>query len=197
MVMTSMMQMTSKFLASIFLNQNNMNVTLGEYSRYLNPGRLNELVNCSAKRLEKIDFDTIAVCGISGLLIGSPLAMVTKKTLLIVRKPDEPTRGRAMFAQLINDEAANNAGRSIIGAGKNQKILLLDDHIVTGTTLGYMVSNIEEHCTNAALVGLFLYAEHIIIPALLFTMSAAGGRYAIPRPNGERLKMPVFTLHSF
>ena len=119
---------------------------LDHYHRYSQGEGLKIIVEKSARLLEErgVDFDTIAVQGVSGLLVGAPLAMVLGKDLLIIRKPGDKTRLHHLIPA---------------GIGSNQKILLLDDCVQTGATLSNMLSNIKHYCHNPAFVGLFLYIQ--------------------------------------
>ncbi|HEX8264724.1 MAG TPA: phosphoribosyltransferase [Pyrinomonadaceae bacterium] len=116
---------------------------LDGYHRYTNGKRLKGIVEKSARLLQErgLDFNTIAIQGASGFLVGSPLAMVLGKDLMIIKKPGEKTNYRF----------------GVMGAGSNQKILLLDDCVDTGTTLINMITEIKSHCLNPTFVGLFLY----------------------------------------
>lgn len=69
---------------------------------------------------EHIDeFDSIAVTGTSGLLVGVPAAMRLKKPIVIVRKEED---GSHDYRTVIN---AQNMGR---------RVLFLDDLVATGDT---------------------------------------------------------------
>ena len=113
------------------------------YHAYTEPKRLKNIVEKSAQFLQErgLDFDTIAVQGVSGLIVGSPLAMALDKNLMVIRKRGEKT----------------NQPTDVFGLGSNQKILLIDDCVDTGATLINMVSKIKFYCFNPTFVGLFLY----------------------------------------
>jgi hypoxanthine phosphoribosyltransferase len=118
-----------------------------DYQNYSNGEKLKRLVEESATLLQekKIDFDTIGVMGVSGLLVAAPLAVVMGKELLVVRKSGDK-RSRLDFGIPI-----------ALGIGRNQKILLLDDGIETGATIAAMISKIKSTCPNPTFAGLFLY----------------------------------------
>lgn len=111
--------------------------------RYLEPKVLKETVAKGKQLLKNWDFDTIAVRGNSGLLVGAPLAMAMGKNLAIVRK------------SIKNCHSEN----LVEGWGKDQKIVLVDDFIETGKTLRQMYSAIFKRCDNPTIVGIFLFAE--------------------------------------
>lgn len=116
---------------------------LDGYHRYTNGKRLKGIVEKSARLLQEsgLNFDTIAIQGASGFLVGSPLAMVLGKDLMIIKKPGEKTNYRF----------------GVMGAGSNQKILLVDDCVDTGATLANMLNEIKLYCHNPTFRGLFLY----------------------------------------
>lgn len=112
------------------------------YHAYTEPKRLKNIVEKSARFLQEreLDFETIAVQGVSGLIVGSPLAMALDKKIMVIRKQGDKTHCL-----------------DVMGFGKNQKILMVDDCVETGTTLINMVTKIKSHCFNPTFVGLFLY----------------------------------------
>jgi orotate phosphoribosyltransferase len=89
-------------------------------------------------------FDAIVVTGISGIVVGAPVALSLKKQLLVLRK-EETFHG-------INNELI---GRKAIVAEGLTKILFLDDLISTGATFRRCKAAVEEY--DMRLVGTFLY----------------------------------------
>lgn len=87
------------------------------------------------------NFDTIAVRGNSGLLVGAPLALHLKKDLIIVRKDTEKSHSDCM----------------VEGWGINQRILIVDDFIESGNTIDYIYEYVGEKCDSPTFVGIFLY----------------------------------------
>ena len=53
---------------------------------FLQPIKLGKRIRQCAAALEKYEFDTIAVRGVSGLLLGPGVAMIMGKSLIVVRK---------------------------------------------------------------------------------------------------------------
>lgn len=127
---------------------------LGSYTKYSSGKKLNTLIEKTVSLLQErgVDFDTIAVSGVSGLLVGAPLAAAMGKDLMVVRKPfDKPSRF--------------DVGLPIaLGAGCNQKILLVDDVVESGVTLERMIKAIKAFCPNPTFVGLFLYGGKCSVP---------------------------------
>ena len=77
------------------------------------------------------EFDSIAVQGTSGLVIGSPVALGMRKPLVIVR---EDTELQCHHSQDV--ENARNAG---------ERVLFLDDQISSGATLADVRRKLAEH----------------------------------------------------
>lgn len=173
-----------------------INVDYGSYEKYLDPEKLKRLVECSEERLRGVGFDAIAVCGISGLLVGAPLAIAMGKSLVVVRKPGELRSSidpaRKFFAQEIA-EAINDA-RTVMGGKDNEKVLLVDDHVASGATLKLMVESIDRGRSNVSFAGLFLYGEHKLLPRWYRDTFGYQISHSISRANGEPVKISVLTL---
>lgn len=82
-----------------------------------------------ALRERREEFDSIAVRGMSGALIGSIVSVRLKKPLVVVRKPGEEAHGCGL---------AVNAGN----VGK--RVLFLDDFVSTGRTKRAVIEVIEK-----------------------------------------------------
>ena len=88
------------------------------------------------------EFDSIAVQGTSGLLIGSPVSLILGKPLVIVREDED------MRCHHSNDvENWGNAGR---------RVLFLDDQVSSGTTLRDVKNKLREHA-GAEVAASYLY----------------------------------------
>lgn len=109
---------------------------------FLDGKKLDSLVTKSETILKKVDFNTIAVRGNSGMLLGIPLAIKMKKKLIIIRKS-------------VKDSHSDDL---VEGWGSKQKILLVDDFIQTGATIKAMIRNIEAHCDCPDIKGIYYYA---------------------------------------
>src|SRR4051812_35560320 len=111
--------------------------------QYLETGNRKEVVNraFNALRRNQVEFDTIAVTGVSGLIIGAPLANLLEKDLLVIRKSIDGTHSSEL----------------VEGWGRNQKILLVDDMVAEGHTLQRMREMINDRCDNPEIVGVYLY----------------------------------------
>lgn len=106
-------------------------------------------------------FDTIAVRGISGVLLGSPLAIKLNKNLCVIRKSD-------------GSHSSNNLESGLSCQGR---YLIVDDFIETGSTVKAIVNGIKEDDTynldigtdrRSTCVGAYLYRhDKFKIPAAL------------------------------
>jgi len=90
-------------------------------------------------------FDFIAVRGMSGVLVGAPVAIALRKKLIVVRKPGENSHGYKLLG----------AGQGEIGnLHYKQRFIFLDDFISTGATKEYVLDEIPKRCQH---VGDYLY----------------------------------------
>lgn len=89
-------------------------------------------------RSKKLEFDTIAVRGISGLAVGSILAYRLNVSLAVVRK-----------------EASRHSERKLEGWGTANRVLIVDDVIASGGT----VHAIYEQFPQATIIGVLLYRD--------------------------------------
>lgn len=88
------------------------------------------------------EWDSIAVQGTSGLLIGSPVSLMLGKPLVIVREYSEM---QCHHSQDV--ENARNAGH---------RVLFLDDQISSGATLADVKAKLARH-TPASVTATYLY----------------------------------------
>lgn len=89
----------------------------------------------------KDKFDSIVVRGISGLIVGAPVALRLNKPLVVVRKEDGAHSSRPV-------ETMGRMGR---------RLLFLDDFVSTGETRTAVLDAIGEEDAYADLVGEYLY----------------------------------------
>lgn len=88
-----------------------------------------------------IAFDTIAVTGISGMLIGPTLAAVTRTNLVVIPKTDNESSHR------------NNGPVGVIGS----RWIFVDDFICSGETRRRVREAIHKVCPDAIEVGTLEY----------------------------------------
>lgn len=106
----------------------------------INTAELPKAVDRAAKKLKKVEFDTIAFRGISGALTAIPLALKMKKTLLAVRKPEDL------------DNHSSHRVEGDIGA---RKYIVVDDIVGSGRTKREIQEEITKVAPNAEYVGVY------------------------------------------
>jgi len=124
-------------------------------SGYLNLGskKLSTAIARTLLAIQKsrVDFDAIAVRGVSGLLVGPAVAVALNKHLIVVRKT--------------HDTAMNGSSHSynqVEGCcKKNCRYIIIDDFISTGETIGKVKEMVEDFNETAILVGVVLYKNSI------------------------------------
>jgi adenine/guanine phosphoribosyltransferase-like PRPP-binding protein len=89
--------------------------------------------------LKKYKFDAIAFRGMSGALVAAPLALAIKKTLIMVRKPE--------------DEKARHSTRAVEGDRGAQSFVIVDDFVSSGTTMKTMLRAIKKFNPEAVCIG--------------------------------------------
>lgn len=93
----------------------------------------------------KLDFDSIAVTGVSGLTFGSILAHRLNKNLIVVRKQTELTHSWC----------------DIEGEKTGKKYIIVDDQISSGDTVKSIITRLRDHLSFEKMncVGLYLYVH--------------------------------------
>src|SRR5687767_1630588 len=112
---------------------------------YLQGDKLKETVNEASEALKKREFDSFAVRGISGLLLGAPLAMEMGKNLLIVRKS---------VASCHSSDKVEGWRR-----GSKERIIILDDFMTTGNTVRTIYRKLLSHVIEPKIVGIYFYKQ--------------------------------------
>lgn len=111
-------------------------------------GNLNDLPEIVVEAVENLKdvsdrYDFLAVRGMSGVLVGSPLSIALKKPLVVVRKEGESCHGMTNAIGL--DEAYDKRG------------LFVDDFVATGQTRQAVIDRISVY--KACLIGEYLYMD--------------------------------------
>ena len=93
---------------------------------------------CDLRKISK-DFDSIACCGVSGLMVVPQIAEILNKNILVVRKDerrysDFTTEGVAPF-----------------------RYVVVDDLICSGTTINHITSIIKDEYDRARCIGVYCY----------------------------------------
>ena len=132
-------------------------------------------VTKAVKALKQIDFDTIVVRGVSGLIIGPIVAYIMGKKLCVIRKKEE------------NSHAHHDVEyETVIG-----RYVILDDLMASGKTVEVILKEIGQTSASigATWVGLYLYEGNInsgydFIPSNLMVYSSTP-RWTGKIPNAK------------
>ena len=108
----------------------------------LNHKTRNSIIVKAVCNLRKIsnEFDSIACCGVSGLVVVPQIAELLNKHIVIIRKPDEkcysdfPMEGVTPF-----------------------RYVIVDDLICSGSTIKHIKNTIYEDCPKAQCIGAYFY----------------------------------------
>ena len=102
------------------------------------------------KRLKGHQFDTIVCSGVSGIVFASPLALMMKKNLVIVRKEKDGAH-------------STNKVESNVEASGVHKFIIVDDLIDSGKTMkrvsGAIREWLEDEGGSADCIGVYLYHD--------------------------------------
>ena len=91
------------------------------------------------------DFDAIACCGISGVIVAVQIAELLNKEIVIVRKPQNSTlREYSEF--------------TIEGVAP-RRYVIVDDLVCSGKTVRYILNEIKEEYPRAICVGMYSYMK--------------------------------------
>lgn len=110
--------------------------------RVLNHKNRNKIIIKAVCDLRKIadSFDTIACCGVSGLMVVPQIAELLNKNIVIVRKPDEK-RYSEFYIEGVSPF----------------RYIVVDDLICSGNTLKWIRKAIREDNPKAICAGLYCY----------------------------------------
>jgi adenine/guanine phosphoribosyltransferase-like PRPP-binding protein len=111
--------------------------------RFTNPEKLAQRINMAVRALQGHEFDCVAFTGMSGMLIGPPVALQMGKTFLMVRK-DYDTSHSSMYVE--GDYAA-------------RRYVILDDFSETGNTIRRIKDSIQDCSPDAKCIGMLAVAH--------------------------------------
>lgn len=97
------------------------------------------------KALRWKKFDTIACCGVSGLLLGPILAHLMNKELIVVRKWGASTH--------------SDSFHKIEGFKGVKNYMIVDDICCTGDTIRDILKRVKKFAPKGKCVGLYLYGQ--------------------------------------
>lgn len=110
----------------------------------LRPYLREEPLNWLVSKLERVDFDGIAVRGMSGITIGSMLADRMKKELILVRK---------------DEDNLNHSPQRVEMANSVKSYIIVDDLTGSGTTVGTIHAKLKAQ--GLVCRGIYLYRERV------------------------------------
>lgn len=112
-----------------------------DYLGYLIPtDKLRETVRAMSEALKPYDFDALAFTGVSGMLIGPPIAMALDKSMLVVRK-----------------ERSGHSSLIVEGDLGARRYVFVDECIASGDTYRRVKEQIEEARCAAECIGALTY----------------------------------------
>ena len=93
---------------------------------------------CSLRKISN-QFDSIACCGVSGLMVVPQIAEILDKHICIIRKPEQ------------------SYSNFIVEGVMPFRYIIVDDLICSGNTVKYIKNSIYEECPKAKCVGVYCY----------------------------------------
>lgn len=112
----------------------------GHTTILLNHKERNRIVIEAVQTLRNYNFDSIACCGTSGLLVVPQIAEILDKHIVVIRKPSE--KRYSVF--------------DIEGVIPNNYIIV-DDLVCSGRTIRLIKNSIKNECTRSTCVGAYFY----------------------------------------
>lgn len=94
-------------------------------------------------------FDTIVAQGVSGLIVASPVALILKKELAVVRKDNDGSRQHRLHQ---GDKATVLSEKSL-----RKRVLFVDDCIASGRTQKRVLAKVREH--GGTVAGTYTYQD--------------------------------------
>ena len=110
----------------------------------LNHAKRNSFINKAIINLESItnEFDTIACCGTSGLLVVAKIAELLDKNILIIRKKNESKYSPFLYEGVIPE-----------------KYIIIDDLICSGNTVKHILNTIKNESPNSICIGVYVFLK--------------------------------------
>lgn len=106
------------------------------------PVLVNQIVKFLGRPSRRNTFDSIVVRGVSGMLVGSPVAYRMKLPLVVVRKSD-----------------GNHSGQSVEGYANVKNYVVIDDFVSSGDTINEIRTKLDYY-NRAKMTGLVLYTDY-------------------------------------
>jgi len=103
-------------------------------------------------REQKVEFDTVAFCGMSGALFAPILAHKMGKEMILVRKP--------------STKESRHSSHDTEGYTAAYRVLIVDDICSSGKTVEYIIESVKSHCCQGVngnkpvqFAGTYFYGE--------------------------------------
>ena len=93
---------------------------------------------CSLRKIEQ-DFDSIACCGVSGLMVVPQICEILNKNIIVVRKDEK--RYSEFFIEGVSPS----------------RYVVVDDLICSGNTLKHIIDSIHDDTPRAKCIGAYFY----------------------------------------
>jgi adenine phosphoribosyltransferase len=107
------------------------------------PAIFQKIVDIFAARYAKLDIDVIAGLDARGFVLGPPIALALKKPFIMMRKKGKMPN--SVSSDEYKTEYGDRAGLTIQRdkISKGQRVLIIDDLVATGGTLGSAISLVK------------------------------------------------------
>ncbi len=102
----------------------------------------NKVIFSAIDRLRNIDkqFDTIACCGTSGLLVVPQISEILKKNILVIRKKHEKRYSPFEYEGVVP-----------------KNYIIIDDLICSGQTVKHILNTISRECSRSNCIGVYTF----------------------------------------
>ena len=110
----------------------------------LNPKIRNKIIlQCvDVLRSYSDNFDSIACCGISGLLVVPQISELLKKNIIVVRKKNDKRYSPFQYEGVVP-----------------KKYVIIDDLICSGKTVKHIIKTISDDCVRAECIGIYCFLK--------------------------------------
>ena len=110
----------------------------------LNPKTRNKIILQCVNDLKKYssEFDAIACCGTSGLLVVPQITEILKKNIIVVRKKNEKRYSPFQYEGVVP-----------------KNYIIVDDLICSGSTIKHILSTIRQDCPRTNCMGVYSFMK--------------------------------------
>lgn len=135
--------------SSISVSTLERNIRGSHLASDLDPDKLRKRIALAGRALAGYDFDSIAFRGVSGTILGAPIALLMNKEMVLVRKDGDDT----------------HSGYRVEGNRNVLRYIIVDDFVSSGHTGREIVRKIEAFAPGAECLGLlqtrYLYEDEV------------------------------------